>query len=126
MTITSASCKTLSAACLVLLFALPAHAELTRCSDSAGNVTYLDGACPAEARNEFGDPSSVTEPAAAVNPRSLEAVPLRESAWARSPNLTRTSTTDAATLKKARDIMHSADELRVSTYQKKAKRGFFD
>ena len=123
----SAFCKTFSAACMVLLFALPAHAELSRCSDSAGNVAYLDGPCPSEDRTEFGDPFSVAEPAVAPrNPRSIEVVPLRDSAWAHTPALIRTSTTDAATLKKAREIMHSDDNLRVTTYQKKAKRSLLN
>jgi len=116
--------KSLTAGCMALLFALPAHAELTRCSDSAGNVTYLDSACPMESQPELSEPVSAAEPAPVrPNPRLLDTVPLRESPWARTPT-TKAVTTDAATLRKAREIMHADDNSRVSTYQKKPRRGF--
>ena len=115
--------KSLTAGCMALLFALPAHAELTRCSDSAGNVTYLDGACPTEAQPQLNDPVSAAEPAPArSNPRSIDAIALRESPWARTPTSIKAVATDAATLRKAREIMHTDDNLRVSTYQKKPRR----
>ena len=111
----------LAAGSLLLLWTLPVHAELLRCSDAAGNVTYMDGPCPEDARRTDMIDLTLTAPAPvalpAARPRSLEAIPVRESAWARQPAPVRHDTTDVTTLKKARENLRINDDTRVATYQ---------
>jgi hypothetical protein len=98
-----------------------AHADITKCIDQAGRVSYSDGACGDADLVGYLDvttpdmadrPAVATvtiKPAASASPMALDNMPVRESAWANRPVATRHASTDAQTIRAAREALAEND-----------------
>jgi hypothetical protein len=97
------------------------HAQITKCIDQAGQVTYSDGSCgdavqvqyidvtAPESAEGVGNPALTVKPAVSASPMALDNVPVRESAWATMPMAARHASTDAQTIRAAREALAEND-----------------
>lgn len=99
------------------LTTVTARADITKCIDQAGRISYSDGSCGDAVLVGYLDvtvPDTKANPApAVVTPvrsfMALDNVPLRETAWATMPVAPHRVSTDAATIREARDALAASD-----------------
>lgn len=94
-----------------------AHAQVTKCIDQAGRISYSDTSCGDAVLVGYLDvqvpdqlshaPSPVS--ALTVSPSAIANVPLRETAWAMMPIAVRHHSTDGATIRAAREALAAND-----------------
>ncbi len=100
-----------STACLLTF---GAQAQITKCIDESGQVTYSDGDCGRGNAIGYLDidavaPALPAAPVRAVPPMAIDVAPLRTSAWAAMPPVLRHPSKDAATVSEAREALAASD-----------------
>jgi hypothetical protein len=91
-----------------------AHAEITKCKDADGQITYSDSSCgDATVIARFSEVASTSAdvelPSKVIMQPSIERRVTHESAWARPIALPAHKSTDLATLAEARQTLRAMD-----------------
>lgn len=101
-----------------LLLAPLAHAEITKCIDQAGRITYSDGDCINAVSTQTIEidiaPALSTTPATvrpqrSASPMALQNIRERITPWATMPVVARSAPKDFATVSEARNTMLAMD-----------------
>lgn len=93
------------------------HAQVAKCIDQAGHVSYSDTSCgdavligyldvQAPDRTSHATPAVLPAP---VSPMAIANVPLRETAWGMMPVATKRASTDGTTIRAAREALAASD-----------------
>ncbi|OGB25303.1 MAG: hypothetical protein A3I66_04410 [Burkholderiales bacterium RIFCSPLOWO2_02_FULL_57_36] len=114
--------RTILISCMLVVFSGLARAEVTRCVDNTGKLSYTTGLC-----KEAGDavPASTARKPSAVKSGASSAKKIgatknsRETAWAKTPANIRKRSLDAATAKAAKSSILLIDEERFLLHQQK-------
>ena len=101
-------------AALACLVSFGAQAQITKCIDASGRVSYSDDGCANGVQIgviEADPPPPVAQQPVArpASQMAIDNLPIRETAWAAMPAVAHHSRTDAATIRAARNTLASED-----------------
>jgi hypothetical protein len=101
-------------AALTCLVSIGAQAQITKCIDEQGRVSYSDDTCTTGVLVVYAEPDTLApvaeKPASRPSsPMAIDNLPIRETAWATMPIAARHARKDAETVSEARSTLAAND-----------------